>query len=232
MLGGACVLGLPACSQWQGQAPVQVLAGRAVDWATHEPVADARVVFDCSADATTRLEGHDHLRTVYHLTDSDGRYAFSSNDLQGCTLFRFFGQKDGYSGAYPGGDDVLAGRQIPRLLTFVRQSDQAFYDLQGRAPNPNLHVTIASTGEVSLVGDYHQWYRAFFEAKRIATTDREIAFVRQQFCAHLADLFGKLSLEDKQSLAHSQVSFTYNGKSWSGRMSDYDQEVVPYCSGT
>jgi hypothetical protein len=88
---------------------------------------------------------------------------------------------------------------------------------------------LASTGEVIPLGDFHQWYRAFFEAKRIATTDREIAFVRQNFCAHLEELFAKLSYEDKLSLQQSQVSFTYDGKSWSGRMSDYDEEVVPYC---
>lgn len=117
---------------------MQVLAGRSVDWATKEPIAGAKVVFDCSADATNRIEGHDHWRTVTHLTDSDGRYEFSSSDLKGCTLFRFIGSKEDYSGA-------------------------------------------------------------------------------------------KLSYEDKLSLQQSQVSFTYDGKSWSGRMSDYDEEVVPYC---
>jgi hypothetical protein len=229
MLGATFVLAVPACNQGQGQAQVQVLAGQAVDWTTRQPIAGANVVFDCSADATNRIEGHDHLRTVTHLTDSDGRYDFSSNDLRGCTLFRFIGSKEGYSGSYPSGEDVLAGRHIPRLLILVKQSDQAFFDLQGRAPNPNLHVTLASTGEVIPLGDFHQWYRAFFEAKRIATTDREIAFVRQNFCAHLEELFAKLSYEDKLSLQQSQVSFTYDGKSWSGRMSDYDEEVVPYC---
>jgi len=230
ILGAIFVLVIPACSQGQGRAPAEVLAGRAIDWTTRQPVAGVKVVFDCSADATNRIEGHDHLRTVTHLTDSDGRYEFSSDDLKGCTLFTFFGSKEGYSGSYPNGEDVLAGRHIPRLLILVQQSDQAFFDLQGRAPDPNLHVRFANTGEISLVGDYHQWYRAFFEAKRIATTDREIAFVRQQFCAPIAALFAKLSNEDKQSLEQSRVSFAYNGKSWTGRMSDYDQEVVSYCS--
>jgi hypothetical protein len=230
MLGATFVLAVAACSPGQGQAQVQVLAGAAVDWTTRQPIAGAKVVFDCSADATNRIEGHDHLRTVTHLTDSDGRYEFSSNDLRGCTLFRFVGSKEGYSGSYPSGEDVLAGRHIPRLLILVKQSDQAFFDLQGRAPDPNLHVRFANTGAVDALGDYHQWYRAFFEAKRIATTDREIAFVRQQFCAHLEDLFAKLSYEDKLSLEQSPVSFAYDGKSWTGRMSDYDKEVVPYCS--
>jgi hypothetical protein len=228
MLGATFVLAVPACSQGKVPAPPQALAGRALDWTSREPIAGAKVVFDCWADATNRIEGHDHLRTVTHLTDSDGRYEFSSNDLQGCTLFRFIGSNDGYSGSYPSGEDVLAGRHIPRLLILVKQSDQAFFDLQSRAPNPDLHVTLAKTGEIIPVGDYKQWYRAFFEAKRIATTDREIAFVREKFCAHLEDLFAKLTYEDKLSLRQSQVSFTYNGKSWSGRMSDYD-ELVEYC---
>jgi hypothetical protein len=234
MLGATLVLAVPACSQGQegharqGQAPEQVLAGRAVDWTTQQPVAGAQVVFDCSADATNRIEGHDHLRTVIHLTDSEGRYQFSSSDLQGCTLFRFIGSKVGYSGATPSADDVLAGRHIPRLLIFVAQSDQAFFDLQGRAPRPDLHVRIAKTGEISEVGDYHQWFRAFYESKRIATTEREIAYVHQQFCAELRDRFAKLSDEDKLSVEQTHISFAYGGRSWSGRMS-YDQEVVPYC---
>jgi hypothetical protein len=232
MLGAIFALAVPACSPGKGQtqAPVEVLAGRTIDWTTKEPIAGVKVVFDCSADATNRLEGHDYLRTVTHVTDSEGRYEFSSKDLQGCTLFRFIGSKEDYSGSYPSSDDVLAGRHIPRLLILVKRSDQAFFDLQGRAPKPDLHVTWAKTGEIIPVGDYKQWYRAFFEAKRIAKTDREIAFVREQFCAHLEDLYAKLSEEDKLSLRQAQVSFSYDGKSWSGPMSDYDDEVVPYCN--
>jgi len=226
MLGATFVLAVPACSQGQ----VQVLAGRAVDWTTQQPIEGARVVFDCMSDATNRVEGHDHLRTVTHLTDSDGRYEFSSKDLKGCTVFNFSGSKQGYVGAYPSGEDVLAGRHVPRRLVLVKQSDQAFYDLQGRVPDPNLHVRLAKTGEIIPLGDYEQWYRAFFEAKRIATTDREIAFVRKQFCTHLEELFATLSDQDKLSLAQAQVSFTYGGRSWSGRMSDYDEEVASYCS--
>ena len=94
-----------------------------------------------------------------------------SSDLQGCTLFRFFGIKEGYGGAHPSGEDVLAGRQIPRPLILIKQSVQAFYDLQGRAPNPNLHPWFTNTGQIDWVGDYVHWYRAFFESKRIATTE-------------------------------------------------------------
>lgn len=170
MLVATFVLAVPACSQGQRQAQAQVLAGRAVDWKTQRPVEGVKVVFDCSADATNRLEGHDYLRAVTHLTDPDGRYEFSSNDLQGCTLFRFIGIKEGY-GAQASGEDVLAGRHIPRVLILIKQSDQAFYDLQGRAPDPNLHPRFSNTGQIDWVGDYVNWYRAFFESKRIATTD-------------------------------------------------------------
>ncbi len=156
MLAATFPLAVPACGLGQRQAPAQVLTGRAVEWMTQRPVAGVQVVFDCSADATKRLEGHDYLRTVTHLTDSDGRYELSSKDLQGCTLFRFIGIKEGY-GAQASGEDVLAGRHIPRLLILIKQSDQAFYDLKGRAPDPNLHPWFSNTGQIDWVGDYVNW---------------------------------------------------------------------------
>jgi hypothetical protein len=223
------MLAVSACSQGQRQSPVQTLAGQAVDWATRQPVAGATILFDCWTDPANRLEGSDHLRSIVHVTDSAGRYEFSSADLRGCTNFLFRGAKMGYSGSYPNGDDALAGRHIPRLLILVQQSDQAWFDLQGRAPDPNLHVRLAKTGEIIPAADYRNWYRAFFEAKHIAATDRETTYVRQHFCAHLEELFASLSGEDKLSLLNSPVNFTYNGKSWSGKTSDYDQ-VVEYCS--
>jgi hypothetical protein len=45
-----------------------------------------------------------------------------------------------------------------------------------------------------------------------ATTPREIAYVREHFCAELASRYAKLADEDKESLKHYGVTYHYGGK--------------------
>jgi hypothetical protein len=69
-------------------------SGRALDWATHEPVAGARMTLDCARYKLIGLEGSTHLRTVTNVTDAEGRYSFWHLDLLGCDLVTFGGEKE------------------------------------------------------------------------------------------------------------------------------------------
>jgi hypothetical protein len=210
-------------------APARADSGRVLDWATHQPVAGARMVLDCSGDPWFQVEGAVHLRTVVHVTDSDGRYSFSRLDKLGCTQIAFWGEKDGYIGT----DAALTGAvNIPAIAYLIKTTDRVMFDLEHLVPSSG-RTLMQKDG--SLVpdpyGEYLDVYRSFFKAKRIATSAREAAFVHEHFCERLVTLYVRLSDEQKSALAKYDVpSFNYaNQFTRGGSYADYEGEVVPYC---
>jgi len=204
--------------------PANADSGRALDWATNEPVAGARMTLDCSRAKLIGLEGTVHLRTVRNVTDVQGRYSFAHLDLFGCDLVTFGGGKDGYSGSYP------APGKIPAVVYMIKTSDRVLFDIQSVTPAGGIKVLKNGVWEPCPQCDYDDFFRAFFKAKRMAATLREIAFVHEHYCDRLIGLYAQLTDEDKASLTKYAVQFDYAGKHARGWMSDYPTEVVPYCS--
>jgi len=206
-------------------------SGRALDWATHEPIADARMILECYRNPLFQLEGTVHLRTVVQVTDADGRYTFSRLDSLGCAVITFGGKKVGYSGSDAG--TLVGPLQIPAVVYLIKTSDQVLFDLQHLVP---------STGRMSMqkdgsfvpdpYGEYQDVYNSFYKAKRIATTPREVSFVHEHFCERLMSLYPRLSDDQKSSLAkYDTPGFSYAGKYYrGGSYAGHASEVVPYCA--
>jgi hypothetical protein len=203
-------------------------SGLALDWATHAPIAGARITLDCERDPWFQPEGHVHLRTVTRITDAAGRYSFSFLDRLGCSVIYVHGDKDGFSGSMPSGADELAGRSVPTIAYLVKTSDRVWLELQSITPGPSMQVRNPD-GSESLTGLYIAWFQPFFKAKRIATTPREVAFVHEHYCAKLLGLYAALTDADNAHVARLAVEETYGGKYLSAKSIDHAAEVLPYC---
>ncbi|MGO9931446.1 MAG: hypothetical protein ACLPV8_06500 [Steroidobacteraceae bacterium] len=212
-----------------GCSPADAESGQALDWTTKAPIAGAEITLDCYRDPWFSGHGHVHLRTVTHITDADGRYSFGIFDRIGCTLTTFIVKKAGYDGAFPSPPLPTFGNAVPKNEIVIKASDRVFFDLQQLVPDASVRTYVAATGAESAMGNYTPWFEAFFKAKRMATTPREIAYVHEHFCAELVSRYVKLSDEDKESLKHYGVTYNYGGKQDHGMLSGYAAEVVPYC---
>ena len=203
-------------------------SGVALDWATNKPVPGAKISFQCWGDTRSSLEGHVYLRTVARTTDLQGRYSFSSSDLSGCTMVMFSGEKDGYGGAVPGENLDPMAVKIPAEEYLIKTEDRVWYQLKIITPNPQAHTT--TNGIHNVFADYQYWLTAFFQAKRIASTPREIEFVREHYCPNLATLYSGLSEAEETKVAKQIVSFQFEAQSAHGALGRYETEVVPYCA--
>jgi hypothetical protein len=212
-----------------GASCARAQSGRAIDVYTHEPIVGAHMLLNCWANPWTRPEGHVLVRTVSRTTDAQGRYSFSFMDRLGCSYLHLFGEKAGYSGSFGNEPVESPGRSVPTIQYFIKTSDTVWFELQSISPSSSTQVRNLD-GSESIAGLYKAWFRPFFEAKRIAITPRETAFVHERYCERLAQLYAKLTDADKASLANYDVQFSFMGKSATGRMLDYGAEVEPYCS--
>ena len=213
------------------------LGGKAIDWDTHAPIAGVRIGLDCWGDGMWRLEGHDHLRTVIHVTDDEGRYFFASGDLRGCTLLMFSAAKPGYSQAFArGSNNELWGPdkiEIPALMVMIKESDRVIAELPGLMPNPESHIT-RQNGERLYVDEFKHAYEYFLEAKGIATSEREISFVREHGCGPIQEIHDRVPAADLKEIAGEEVKYSYGAntpRSQSGhaRIGDYSEEVRAFC---
>jgi len=206
-------------------------SGRALDWATHEPIAGARMILECYRNPLFQFEGTVHLRTVVQMTDGDGRYTFSRLDRLGCAVITFGGEKAGYSGSDAGA--LVGPLQIPAVVYLIKTADRVLFDLQHLVP---------STGRISMqrdgsfvpdpYGEYQDVYQSFYKAKRIAMTPREVAFVHEHFCDRLMSLYPRLSDDQRSSLANYDTpGFSYADKYYrGGSYAGHASEVEPYCA--
>ena len=205
-------------------------SGRALDWATHEPIAGARMILECYRYPLFQPESMVHLRTVVQVTDADGRYTFSRLDKLGCAVITFGGERVGYSGSDAG---ILVGPlQIPALEYLIKTSDQVLFDLQHLVPSTGRMMMQKDSSFVpDPYGEYQDVYQSFYKAKRIATTPREVAFVHEHFCDRLMSLYPRLTDDQKSSLAKDDTpSFNYANKFYrGGSYAGHASEVVPYC---
>jgi len=224
----AAVLGLVGLSLF---LTARADSGRALDWATHEPIAGARMNLECYRNPLFQLEGTVHLRTVVQVTDAYGRYTFSRLDMLGCAVITFGGEKVGYSGSDAGA--LVGPLQIPTIVYLIKTSDRVLFDLQHLVPSAG-RMSMQKDGRLvpDPYAEYQDVYQSFYKAKRIATAPREVAFVHEHFCDRLMSLYPRLSDDQKSSLAkYDTPGFSYADKYYrGGSYAGHASEVVPYCA--
>jgi hypothetical protein len=70
----------------------------------------------------------------------------------------------------------------------------------------------------------------FFEAKQVATTPAEIAYLREHFCTALADTCATLSDADRAAMLVVRSQHRENGQWGTVSTTDPEQTGVPCCS--
>jgi hypothetical protein len=173
-----------------------------------------------------QIEGEVIARTASRTTDAAGRYSFSLADRQGCYHTFIAASQTGYADA---NSQLIAGRitvAAPGIEYLVKDSDQVWYELQRISPSPTM-VATNPDGTANTSRTYVLLFMPFFEAKRIATTPREVAFVHERFCASLQALYAKLTDDDKQHVGKLGVTYSFSGKYESGTLDH--AEVSSYC---
>ena len=208
-------LSLSACAQ----------SGHAVDQQTGAPIADARMTLDCRRGA--HVEGTETVRTVTRITDASGLYVFSSSDLAGCQFKILHGAKPGYRNVGSNDPADYLGRSIPTIEYFLVEAQAISRQLESGVawatgtPSAQAGETPAAT--------YARWFQYFMQAKSIAKTPSEIAYVREHYCATLSDTYERLTAADKARMLRLRSQHLENGKMIDIRTTDHEQEVVPYC---
>lgn len=205
-------------------------SGEVLDWSTHQPVAGARVVLTCLRPHWLQPEGEVIVRTVPRTTDAAGRYSFSRADQAGCARIVVGAAKQGYATDFTG-PSLFNGRITagdPNIHYLVKDSDAVWAELQRITPAPGAGLTDPD-GRTSMSGTYMLWFSPFVEARRIASTPRELAFVHEHYCAKLRGLYARLTETDREHVARFTVTpYSFRGKTETGGTIDY-AEVATYC---
>lgn len=201
-------------------------SGQVLDWSTHAPIAGVRVTLFCAKHPGMQIEGEIIARTVGRTTDAAGRYSFSRADRSGCDQTFIAAKKPGYSDANSQLIDGQITVAAPGIQYLVKDSDQVWYELQRISPSPTM-VATGQGGAPSTSGTYVLLFMPFFEAKRIASTPREVAFVHERYCTKLQELYAKLPEDEKERVAKLGVTYSFRGKYESGVLDH--AEVSSYC---
>lgn len=204
-------------------------SGQALDVKTHDPIEGVRLTLDCERDPWSQPEGHVHLRTVVRVTDAKGRYSFSLADQLGCSLYIISAEKDGYH--WMGSNDFgdFPGRIIPTAEYFMREPEWVWAELErGVAIASGRQSTGIDNGQ-SPRATYDRWFSSFEAAIKIAKTAPEIAFVHENYCPVLPNLYAQLTARDKESMLKLRSQHREGGKWVDVKSTDFDLEYLPYC---
>jgi hypothetical protein len=220
----AALLAALACGGCIGEAASS--SGQVLDWSTHRAIPGARVTLECTKRSPMQIEGEVIARTVTRTTDTAGRYSFSVADRRGCYRTFIWASKAGYADA---NSQLMGGRiavAAPGMQYLVRDSEQVWFELQRITP-PSTMVATNPNGTTSISATYVLLFMPFFEAKRIASTPREVAFVHERFCPTLQALYAKLTDDERAHVAKLGVTYSFRGKYESGTLDH--AELSSYC---
>lgn len=216
---------------WTVHAEMQIQMsggkGQVLDTATRLPVAGATVALECRRQL---LHGSAKIRDVTSVSDKAGVYGFSLLDVAGCDFAYVRVHKPGYvdSGSVHTGYAYTNYGQIPKYRYLTAEADVVMLRLTAITP-ARTGTMFRMDGSPAHAAEYRAWYEAFFQAKEIATTDRERQFVRERYCGSLADLYAAMNDQEKADMAGASVSYYWRGVSRNGKH-DYAGEVLPYCA--
>jgi hypothetical protein len=117
--------------------------------------------------------------------------------------------------------------RIPKYRYLTADADVVMLRLTAITPSRTGNV-FRMDGSPAHGAEFRNWYEAFFQAKDIAQTDRDKAFVRERYCANLENLYAAMNDQEKAEVTKTTVSYSWRGAYKNGKP-DYAGEVVPYC---
>lgn len=192
--------------------------GIVLETGTGNPVLGAEVKLECRR--ANFLGGSVVVKTLSATTGASGRFAFSTADVAPCTFAYVRATKSGYLAA--ASLDLMYRHDnfsaIPKQIVLTRETDKIMVRLQF------LAAIVKATSAPDSAYLYSTLYPSFDEARRIANTDKERAYVLTSVCPYLLDVYSKLSNEDRVSL-HGKHLMGFDGPS----TIDHEGQLVPYC---
>jgi hypothetical protein len=201
--------------------------GQVVDSKTGLPMAGVVMLFDCKT--SSGLEGWRTLRSVSAETNAKGVFRFTLWDLRGCDIGSLSAYKKGYVN--------LTGS---RLIWIAGSVDGSIFEMAPEADANLRRLEIMHTATVknadnantspfeSTRAEYHWVYFRFIDSKPLARTPDEKAFVVENYCARLRDLYKALSPEQRIELAkEKEMVRTRMPVNW--HAIDHAGEVIAYC---
>ena len=198
--------------------------GRVLDSTTGDPIEGARVEMACDLSL---LESSVNARKAAVVTDKEGNYAFAFAQVAGCGEVFVRAHKTGYqesSRSFYGDGDF---NRIPRERRLTPDVDAVMERLQVVTPPAGFQMS-GGGGQHWARPEYRVWYAAFFEARDIATTEREIRFVRERYCNVLLQLHTAMPDADKANISTENFSYAWRGKEKHAKH-DYERDVGSYC---
>lgn len=197
--------------------------GHAVNSTTHQPLSGARITLHCMGPPG--IEGPTEIRRVTHLTNASGEYSFSVTDQAGCSEVLLSGELEGFH--FVGAKDAQGvATTVAATLSFM---PDAQWLKEGLGPTP-FEMKLSASG--SPLTTYNLWFTPFLEAKRIAATPDEIAYVRSKYCEPLRSAYQ--SMGDREKAGIGKLASSYrdaHGKYVNVYTTSYEQVVEPYCGG-
>ena len=204
--------------------------GKVLDAKTELPIEGVKVFFDCQVGEN--IEGYRTLRVVSVMTDKQGIFKFTREDVRGCQFGSLDARKDGYENL-SGTDMVYGSINNTQGFWLVPQAEAAMVKLMG------LYFTTIKTQDNESAFPFTQGPKAiyshfffrFVQSKSIAKTERERQFVLDNYCSRLIALYDQLSTEDKEVLT-KQSEWVNTEPKMTYVTINHENEVLTTCRGT
>jgi hypothetical protein len=201
--------------------------GQVVDSKTGLPMAEVLMLFECQTSSGPH--GWRTLRQVNAETDAKGVFRFNLWDLRGCEIGSLSAYKKGYvnlsGSALIWIDGSVGGYKFemaPEADANLRRLEIMHTAAVKNADNANTSPFESTRAE------YHWVYFRFIDSKPLARTPDEKAFVVENYCARLRDLYKSLSPEERLELAKEKEMRQRMGRVGMHAI-DHAGEVIAYC---
>ena len=193
--------------------------GVVVDSETGNPIEGVVVELECRKNRF--IHGSTLVDKFQVTTDARGRYSFSNFGLGLCDYAFVRPHKAGYvrTSDLDLGYGYTNYEEIPERLSLTQSSEATMKQLR-------YYFREASGGRFRDTPTHYLWaFDQFVKARRVASTEREIAFVRSSFCPLLVQLDSRFSDADRETLRRMRTA----PPSPVFEMPDHDRVVTPYC---
>ena len=171
-------------------------------------IPDATITVDCYKQSG--IEGTEKIYELHSRSDESGRYSISGPSIWRCYDAVAYASKPGYVSLQ------RTDFQLQRDLWLTPESEAIMHQLK--------YWEVMSRGTSSTRFSGYTWvFDSFIEAKWLAVTSREVAFVRDSFCSRLISQYDQLSEDEKARLLTIRVSAH-------STLMDHTLEVLSYCN--
>ncbi|WP_395004376.1 hypothetical protein [Undibacterium sp.] len=187
--------------------------GDVIDEMTREPISGVKIKLTCYKNRL--FHGSDLLREIETMSDKNGKFTFSANQLSECSWLGTKVQKEAYVRRMRYGDEehALTSAYIPVRFFLAKETDFNRLQLED-----NLRRSPSSS-------DYYRSNVSFLEAIKLAKTDVEISMVKRHYCERLMKLWEALPIQDKDK----RLTYSSYDRSSNSIHEIKQTDVVKYC---